>query len=445
MLTSRNVIIAAVAISTLSLLAALISVLASSPGSGGRGKDSYGTRAFGYRGLFETMDELGWTVRREIAPPTGELDTDDTLVFLEPHSEMAIGEPAYLHDIRDWMERGGRVVVALGGPIDPLILFILSIERRKVSDAPLVSELGFKDISVKRLGHTIDNSELDDGESDSFSGAFDEMRDALGTAARPVNMQVRNVELTGAGSMAPVAQQAAQLDIPLDCQYLELKDEKPSGTLTFQDAESDGSERMLAATFPVGQGELVVVSDCRLWQNRVFVRSDNSVLAANLLAHDRQLVFDEFYHDQIVRGNPLWLLTRPAYLWGLVALLTAVGLWNWRQAAFLGPPLAAAPKGRRSIMEYVDALAHLLVRSRRSPPVLLREIRDGVVSTIAHELGLAAGPEHADEVVAVLKRRDPSRAQRLADSLRKVDEVLAKPRSAKTEIVIAMKRMSACL
>ena len=68
MLSVRNAIISASLLFVMSLGFTVLNMM-QSPDSEGYGTDSFGTRGLGYRGMFETLDELNIPVSRQFAPP----------------------------------------------------------------------------------------------------------------------------------------------------------------------------------------------------------------------------------------------------------------------------------------------------------------------------------------------------------------------------------------
>ena len=121
----------------------------------------------------------------------------------------------------------------------------------------------------------------------------------------------------------------------------------------------------------------------------LLAKADNSVLAARLLApKGRASSFDEFYHGLAVRGNPLYLLTRPGFAAVTLGILLGVGVWTWRQAVFLGPPLVDPEPSRRDIGEYIDAMGDFFRRGPGHRRFLVREVRDGVLQQLCQELKL---------------------------------------------------------
>ena len=70
--------------------------------------------------------------------------------------------------------------------------------------------------------------------------------------------------------------------------------------------------------------------------NWLLGEADNSVLAAQLMTLGQQrVIMDEFYHGLTIRGNALWLLTRPGYAALALAIAALVSVWIWRSATFL--------------------------------------------------------------------------------------------------------------
>jgi hypothetical protein len=185
---------------------------------------------------------------------------------------------------------------------------------------------------------------------------------------------------------------------------------------------------VLAAALSRGQGEIVVISDPRIFSNRQIARDDNAVLAYQLLVPSRQLiVFDEFYHGLSVRGNPLYLLTRPGFAAAAVSIALIAGLWSWRQAVFLGPPLADKAVSRRDIAEYVNAMGAFFSRGQGHRHFVMRELRDGTLHQLADEFHLPPDTTDASIMIAALARRNPVRAESLAKCLSEIDAQLQSP------------------
>jgi hypothetical protein len=188
-----------------------------------------------------------------------------------------------------------------------------------------------------------------------------------------------------------------------------------------------------------------VVADARLAQNSLVWRGDNAVLMAHLLADPRRpVVFDEFYHGRTVRSNPLWLATRFPYNALALATLGVTLLVGWRAARALGPPIPRRVPSRRTLTEYIEAMARLLNRSRRPVPYLLNELRQGLLWRVRRELNQPPGLQDTDKLLQVLSRRDPLLADRLKDALQAIDQTLRSPSLDSTTMKATLAKVSRC-
>jgi hypothetical protein len=459
MLTARNFVVLTIIIAVVSLAWACLE-LARPPDSGGLGFDSYGTRVHGQRGLFEILGELGIPVERVLRPPTSVVGREATLVLWRPQPDLVQMEPAYLHALARWVENGGRVVVAPEGRRAAPPPTGLSGRARPTRETTVLGELGLATAHIKTIhlgsaeqGPDADSSvrpagararETSEDRDESEDDDARRLRELLTGTARPIVTRSVTVEATGVWS--PLGKLVSTIEVPEEkLQVLSVGESAPDGTLTFRDPA--GSEQVLAAVYRRGKGELVVVASATIAENGLIARQDNSVLAVELLgASARPVVFDEFYHGLTIRGNPLWLFTQRGYAATTLCLLAVIGLWMWREAVFLGPPLAPPGQSRRSIGEYVDAMARFLNRGGSSRAFLLREVRSGVLKAIRDELHLPPSRDHVEELAAVLARRDPRRARELIETMEAVDQALSRKGVLKESVAVGLfERMSRCL
>lgn len=448
MLNARNVVATTIVIAVLSL-AWMFYAMTRPPDSGGQGRDTYGTRAAGHRGAFEVLGALGIPVERVIGPPTAVVGRDATLVLWEPQLDLVAIEPAYLHDLARWVQNGGRVVVApdARSPVDRSITTPRKGKgRSKTKPAPektVLGELGLKAVHIRTIDLNPDGKSST-GRQRPASEDLERLRELLTNAARPVPTRPLKVEATG--SMSPLRGLVSTIEVPEEgLQVLDVGESQPDGTIAFRDP--DDNNRILAASYRRGRGQIVVVGSPAIGENLLMARQDNSVLMVRLLSPSgRPVVFDEFYHGLTIRGNPLWLFAQPGYAATTLALLALIGAWTWREAVFLGPPLDPSPRSRRSIAEYVDAMARFLNRAKSSRAFLLREVRSGVLRSIRDELHLPPSRGHVEELAAVLARRDPRRARELVEAIAAVDEALSRDRELKESVAVSLfERMSRCL
>src|ERR1700683_5508407 len=106
MLNARNVVVALIVVVVVSILGACLSFL-QSPAGNGLGGDSYGVHGYGFRGLFEILEELHVPVERATLPPDRLLNRDVTLTLLRPNADLTSTEPAYLRSVAEWVRQGG--------------------------------------------------------------------------------------------------------------------------------------------------------------------------------------------------------------------------------------------------------------------------------------------------------------------------------------------------
>jgi hypothetical protein len=230
--------------------------------------------------------------------------------------------------------------------------------------------------------------------------------------------------VSASGTLERLASVVARVSVPGDeLAVLSGDTEELAGAVVGR--RGDDSTVVLVAAYARGQGEIVVISDPRIFSNRQIARADNAVLAYQLLVPNKLLVvFDEFYHGLSVRGNPLYLLTRPGFAAATVSIVLIAGLWSWRHAVFLGPPLADRSVARRDIAEYVNAMGAFFSRGQGHRRFVLRELREGTLHRLADELHLPPDTTDASIIIAALARRNPLRAESLAKCLAEMDSQL---------------------
>jgi hypothetical protein len=107
--------------------------------------------------------------------------------------------------------------------------------------------------------------------------------------------------------------------------------------------------------------------------------------------------------------------------------------------------LAEPVAPRRSITEYIEAMARFIRRARGGSPFILREVHDGVLWHLRHRLGLRPGQESAEAIAAALVRRDAAAASRLVAAAQEIEWVMSHGGASDRELVRVVKGMSACL
>ena len=524
MLSARTVITVVVVIFVLSVLATVHSMMRP-PDQQGLGADSYGTRAHGYRALYEILAALGASEERALQPPSGVLDRSATLILWAPDDELVGNEPVYLQRVARWIHDGGRAVVALDiQGRDPL--HIPRGSRPPAFSASTTELLGLPEVrpqtvdlsAPELIAQDETKAEHDHGQETDESAADDEPEtsdaaelhedvepvptrpDRIGGPHRPGRKKatleeglhdwllpdpypVLGVDVRGEGDLVASTSELERLIVPQELQILRVGDSQPAGTFSVVVEEKN---LIVAARYNLGAGTLVLVSDPAIFDNRLISRADNSVLAARLMVGGSgPIVWDEFYHGLTIRGSILFLLTRRAYAIVAAMILLTTVAWLWRQARFLGPPLGTVPVSRRSVREYVEAMARFFKRGARSRRFMLAEVRRGVLWSLRRKTGavrqqdswslhenLEPGPgrdktgtvetgqrppggvqrptsgesESPEAILAVLARHDPQACGRLREALAQADQILADGRKVgDREILQAVKGLADCL
>jgi len=431
MLSARSLI---VSIGLIMVVALSLSVLGltQEPDSDGAGRDTFGVRAHGYRGVLEVLHEVGVGGERRIAPPTDSLPTATTIALLAPVTHFVEREPAYLSRLVEWVKAGGRVVVA-----PPTLERQTKFERHrarksKADGAPtLLGTLGLDSVQI-RGEDASPTSEASDENEWSF----------------PRGRQSRAQGPTDTHTCDWHAESGERLEIALPSGSPRTIDPGQATWRPLLQLEgAEEAEGILAASFGVGDGEVIVVADPDLFANAILLQSDNAIAAVRLLSPEGEpVVFDEHYHGLSVRGSPLYLLTIPGVAALTIGLLSATALWAWRTAIALGPPVFTPAKPRRDLREYVEAMSRLLLKGRDGRRYLLRELRQGTLEELGRQLGLSVLTPAPDRIAASLSRRELSRAKAFTSAMNDIDQRLAQSRRlTTTEAKQLMKRANSCL
>ena len=450
MLSARNAVLAALAVFALSMIAGTIALMGP-PDSRGAAVDSYGTRRDGYRAVFELLTAFDVPVERRIEPPSPDLPTSTTLVLWMPHDDLIANEPAYLERLLPWVERGGRLVIAAQPPGRNWLATVMqAASRGKGDDIWTTLQLqGVHPVSIT-LGETDDDQASALALPQPFNSDAarrEEIRRAMEESMGLHPVQFTTVTTKLSGAYARSSDRVRRLQFPTeDLGGLEIEDSQATLGL-IECVRPNGDPWTVAASFARGQGEIVVVAEPMLLMNASLGQAENSVLAFDLLVSDgRRVVLDEFYHGLSVRGNPLWLLTKSSYAVVTIAIMGLLALELWRLAILLGPPLDVPTRTRRTIIEYIEAMARFLNRARGSRRFLLSEVRGGVLHTVGHRLGLPPSKHHPDSIANKMSKRSPREADQFREVMQQLDAALV-PGSApsESEAIRLLRKISHCL
>jgi hypothetical protein len=438
MLSARTVIFGVVVLAVVSLVSGLWMLFANAPGDDGWGADSMGVRASGFRGAHDTLLALGIPVERQLIPSVSAADRDATFVLWAPLDAIVQAEPAHLAQLAQWVRDGGRLTVTVQG--DDNGLFADARAAAVSNPKDVLTELGlpkafFLKTSIVPAGETVDL--VDEAAGRLWRKLAKRWLDEASTKVRYVPVKLLGDCRQWKGVRSVCLPDGETWSIAYD-------DPHPRGRVTFADVQ--GEEQTLAAIFPVGAGEIALLATPAIANNWLLGEADNSVLMAEAMTlGSSRVILDEFYHGLTIRGNALWLLTQPGYAALALAIVAAAGVWIWRSAIFLGPPLDDRAVSRRSIAEYLDAMSRFVLRGRGSGQFVLAEVRGGALWSLADAAGLPPDLNDVDRIAAAVARRDPDRAARLAAAIQGADAVLASPKANEAMVLQAVRKVNDCL
>jgi hypothetical protein len=150
------------------------------------------------------------------------------------------------------------------------------------------------------------------------------------------------------------------------------------------------SGRPVLARWPLGDGEVLILSAPETIENGALGKADHLRLLEALAGSGRPVYFDEHAHGVESRPGVLDLLAS----WGLgpaLALLALAGLTLlWRERVRLGPPEDDHRERRSEAVDLLDSLALLYDRAL-SPAQAVRLYRRGLERVVTLQTGLKDG------------------------------------------------------
>jgi hypothetical protein len=192
----------------------------------------------------------------------------------------------------------------------------------------------------------------------------------------------------------------------------------------------------VVATYRLGAGTVIVVSDPTLFQNRNLAHADNARLAYDLLATSAgphgSVAFEELSHGHQV-GDTIWsVLPGPAraalVLVGLAVLALLVSTF-FR----FGPVVRQPSDDERSSAEYLTSMAALLARGGAARKAL-RDVADAAIRGLAESLGLS---DNATVVLLDARLRGRSGGGEAADALLELNRLRSYEYPKEAELLAA--------
>ncbi len=175
---------------------------------------------------------------------------------------------------------------------------------------------------------------------------------------------------------------------------------------------------IVAASWPVGQGIVFVLTDPNIFSNAKLLEADNVAFAYNLSrwrAGHGTVYFDEFHHGFSSAPTLVSAMRRSAAGWGIYQAVLAVLVVVLGRALRFGSPVPAFTRRRRSVLEYVRSVANLYRAAQARAAVLEVLYTDFRRRAVAR---LGTHPSIANQKLAsMLAARDGINADKLTATL----------------------------
>ena len=431
---------------------------------------SYSGLVVGHRALFELTEHFGHDAQRWRAAPERLFEGDRRVLLINPSIPALELEKRYLIKMDEWIQAGGEVVLVadeldvhrvLGAPPgagngdgdeeeederppwdaesflleeyigEPELLARLGVSNLRVTDGPGPSGLGPLISGSQRAERFQTDRFVRDRLEDArlaeeayearFTGAFEHLDGAAETLSLPA-ARVRHLQ--GGGLEDAVG----RIEVLLD-----------------RNGNGEPDAVPIAAMFAHGAGHSVIVSEPALVNNLGLTQEDNAVAAYHLAVGGggREIVFDEYYLGNMRVDSAFALVGMYPFSVIVLSVLAAAGVWARFAGVQFGAPIPPRAASRRSIGEYVDAMARLFYRGRKAR-YALSICRDGVLDEIREELLLPHGSKEG-AILGRLARMDPSRAERLDTALRQAAAAIkAEYGPTPVELIQLQENLEAC-
>ena len=195
---------------------------------------------------------------------------------------------------------------------------------------------------------------------------------------------------------------------------------------------------LVASTYGYGKGNIVVITDDTLFQNRNLARADNARFAYDALTaggdRAKVIAFDEFSHG-FQSGDSLWAVLPTSMRFGAALLGCAFLLLLVGSLFRFGPVTRLPVETERTSSEYLASMAALLARGGAAR-IALRSVADACLRDVASSLGLGEGAPTA-RVAEALRHRPGGEA--MADNVLELNRLRSYERPTDTELLQAVR------
>ncbi len=374
------------------------------------------TNRWGTKALRETCRALGYETRVWRKPADKLPDDVTVLLMIAPADALVPGE---FDALRKWVRGGGTLVLA---PLPAAIETRAGERWRLTAGFYLAAWLG----AVPQL--------------DVFEGPGE-----VAVGENPwAAYKVKTLMLKRAAAVDYAATRSAVKRRLAD---LVLHDEVLGDLPPVEGAEPQGklvaAGRTVGLAFDVGAGHVALLSEPDVFSNSALGQADNALLAAAIIfprAADGAILFDEYHHGRARQGKRARASQRT--LGSVIFLfLAALTVYLLLGAIRMGRAHVLKPRPRRSVMEYVRAVAWLYQRAglrAAALELLERSLRRTCALRLA--VPADASPERMADAA---RQRGAAWADRLEAVLRQCQAVRADPQSLSRSTFVALARQIA--
>lgn len=335
-------------------------------------RTSYSSKPAGMRALYDTLDQMGYRVTRQLAPFT-EYPHQGVLIIASPTIPVSDAEWAAL---QDWVEAGNLLIVGGG------------IEAGEIAGS-----------------HKIDTSISAPVCPSFLSPGLKTVREPKHSVISNDQWDFRNYDFLSISNMTTPIGKGHPKKIP----------STDTKTLAALIGNAEGST---VGYCKWGRGSVIVLTSSWMLCNKGVGRDDNLAMIMNILdykdpSHQLLVTFDEFHHGYGRAPGLMSLIGTFARI-GLGQILFGFILLIFAVSRRFGRPVPLR-EGNRQRNEYLTSMASLLKNAHASS-VVKQEIERKNLEDMAVMLGLPPLAE-PDLILAAAEKKHPDIAKELRDLL----------------------------
>ncbi len=444
-------------------------------------RSSYNAGATGTRAFYDLLAETGKKVRRwqEPFPTSGEFDANQFSTFVIIGKTRRGLEKTEVEHILDWVSKGGRLIVIDREPSDELISttsnwsisktltnnptlmvdpsnqnqMIAEIDAVKPTQPTLftmqvngVQQSRFaSSINIKRLFDEDEFKEVEESDSNETQG---ENNSSNGEAVNDSTTTASPQDETGNETGNPEVDKIFKTPTPTPIESAGTPLPHIKGDETYDVSaiapviHLANKDTNLLADFPLGNGQIIFLSDPYIVSNGGIKLVDNAQLAINIVtAREGIIAFDEYHQGygrnenllfQYFAGTPVIPIFLQIFL--LVALVF------FSQSRRFARPLPDDEPNRLSKLEYVSAMAQLQGRTK-AYDLAIENIYTDFRRRVARLVGIDNYTATRKELAEKIAERVDKDVNEIEDLMFKCEDIMHGEPTKKKEIVHLTSRL----